>query len=124
MVLKSIGVTGIVLGGIGAIALLTNPGEAGYRQYADVKVETEFKDRICRQVGADLEVWLEGQCHILVSTASPFLAEAIAQQTERQNFYLFSIYQADLALPSPLPTYHVSTIGIFGNYYTYQASKL
>ena len=124
MVLKNIGVTGIILGGIGAIALFTNPGEAGYRQYADAKVENEFKDKICRQVGSDLEVWLEGQCHILVSTASPYLAEAIAQQTERQNFYLFSIYQADLALPAPLPTYHVATIGIFGNYYTYQASKL
>ena len=124
MVFKKSGVTGIILGGVGAIAVLTNPGEAGYRQYTDTKIETELKDKICTQVSSDLGVWLEGQCHILISTASPYLAEAIAQQTERQNFYLFSIYQGDLALPAPLPTYRVATIGIFGNYYTYQTEKL
>ena len=124
MVLKQVGVTGIILGVIGAIALATNPGEAGYRRYTDAKIETELKDEICDRVALDSGAWLEGQCHILISTASPYLAEAIAQQTERQNFYLFSIYQGDLDLPSPLPTYRVATIGVFGNYYTYQAKKL
>ena len=124
MVFKITSAIGIVLGGIGAIALFSNPGESGYQQYADAKIETEFKDQICSQVRSDLSVWLEGQCHILISTASSYLSEEIAQQTERKNFYLFSIYQADLTLPSPLPTYRVATIGIFGNYYTYQAEEL
>ncbi|MEL6496509.1 MAG: DUF4359 domain-containing protein [Cyanobacteria bacterium J06623_7] len=124
MALRKIGIVGAVLGGIGAIAVVTNPGEAGYQQYTDAKIKTELKDRICTQVAEDLGVWLEGQCHILIGTASPYLAEAIAEQTERQNLYLFSIYQADLTLPTPLPTYRVATIGVFGNYYTYQAEKL
>ena len=124
MVLKKVGIVGIIATGIGAIALATNPGVAGYRQYADSKIKTESKEKICTQVALDAGGWLEGQCHILISTASPYLAEAITQQTERQNFYLFSIYQADLSLPKPLPEYHVATIGIFGNYYTYQAKKL
>ena len=124
MVLKKVGIAGIIVGSIGAIACVTNPGVAGYRQYADDKIKTEIKEKICTQVAADVGVWLEGQCHILVSTASPYLAEAISQQTERQNFYLFSIYQADLSLPTPLPKYHVATLGIFGNYYTYRAKKL
>jgi len=124
MVLKKIGIAGIIAGGIGAIALVSNPGEAGYRQYAEHKLKTEIKDKICAQVAEDVGVWLEGQCHILIGTASPYLAEAISQQTERQNFYLFSIYQADLSLPTPLPKYHVATVGVFGNYYTYQAKKL
>lgn len=124
MTLKKIGTAGIVLAGIGAIAMATNPGEAGYQKYAGEKIKTELKDKICSQVAVDLGVWLEGQCHILISTASPYLAEVISQQTQRQNFYLFSIYQGDLTLPEPLPKYHVATIGIFGNYHTYQAKKL
>ncbi|MEL6927590.1 MAG: DUF4359 domain-containing protein [Cyanobacteria bacterium J06600_6] len=124
MVFKKIGIAGIVAAGVGAIAVVTNPGIGGYRQYADDKVKTEIKEKICTQVATDVGAWLEGQCHILVSTASPYLAEAISQQTTRQNFYFFSIYQADLALPAPLPGYHVATIGVFGNYYTYQAKKL
>jgi hypothetical protein len=124
MVFKKIGTVGIILGGIAAIAMATNPGEAGYRKYASGKIKTELKDKICTQVAEDLGVWLEGQCHILISAASPYLAEVIGQQTQRQNFYLFSIYQGDLSLPEPLPKYHVATIGIFGNYHTYQAKKL
>jgi hypothetical protein len=124
MVLKKVGTLGMIVAGIGAIALITNPGEAGYRKYADDKIKTELKTKICTQVAEDLGVWLEGQCHILISTASPFLADAISQQTQRQNFFLFSIYQGDLALPAPLPKYHVATIGIFGNYHTYQVKKL
>ncbi|MEO1671047.1 MAG: DUF4359 domain-containing protein [Cyanobacteria bacterium J06631_2] len=118
------GIAAIIAGMIGAIALATNPGEMGYRQYVDAKIKTELKDRVCAQVAADLGVWLESQCHILISTASPHLAEAIATQTERENFYLFSLYQGNLSLPTPLPKYQVATIGIFGNYYTYKAEKL
>ena len=88
------------------------------------KFKTEIKDKICTQAASDLGGWLEGQCHVLISTASPYLAEAISQQTTRQNFYLFSIYQVDLSLPTPLPEYHVATIGVFGNYYTYEAKQL
>ena len=124
MALKKVGAIGIVVAGIGAIAFATNPGEAGYRKYTDTKIKTELKDKICARVAVDLGVWFEGQCHILIASASPYLAEAIGQQTTRQNFYLFSIYQADLALPAPLPKYHVETIGIFGSYYTYRAEKL
>ncbi|MEO1464879.1 MAG: DUF4359 domain-containing protein [Cyanobacteria bacterium J06631_6] len=124
MAISKLGVAGIITGGIGALAVTTNPGAAGYRQYVEIKIKTELKDQICTQVAEDLGAWLESQCHLLIGTASPYLTEAIASQTERQNFYLFSLYQADLSLPAPLPEYQVATIGIFGNYYTYQAEKL
>ena len=110
--------------GIGAIAWATNPGEAEYRKYVDAQIKSELKDKICTQVAEDIGVWLEGQCHLLITTASPYLAEAIGQQTKRYNFYFLSIYQGDLSLPAPLPQYRVATIGILGNYYTYQAKKV
>ena len=124
MVFKQFGIVGIIATGIGAIALVTNPGTRGYRQYADNKIKTEIKEKICTQIAEDAGIWLESQCHVLIGAASPYLAEAISQQTTRQNFYLFSVYQADLSLPPPLPQYHVTTIGIFGNYYIYEAKKL
>ena len=116
--------TGAIIIGLGAIAFLTNPGQQKYRQYADAVLRTELQDRVCTQVSEDLTQWLENQCYVLVSTASPYLAEVVTQQTTRHNFLLFSIYRADLPLPSPLPTYHLETIGILGSFYTYQAKKL
>ena len=124
MTVKNISISGIIIIGISAIAFLTNPGEKGYQKYADATLKTKLKDKICTQVSEDLGVWLEGQCHLLVNSASPYLAQIVQQQTKRQNFLLFSIYQADLPLPSPLPSYHLATIGVLGNFYTYQAEKL
>lgn len=123
MALKNIGIGGIVAIGIGAIAFLTNPGEQKYLQYADATLKTKVKDKVCAQVSKDLGVWLEGQCHILINTASPYIAEVIVRQTRRDNFLLFSIYQTDLPLPAPLSDYHLETIGVFGNFYIYQAQK-
>jgi len=124
MAFKKFGVGGIILLSIGAIALFTNPGEDKYKKYANATIQTKLKDEVCNQGGKDLGEWLEGQCHILITTASPYLSEVINQQTKRQNFLLFSIYQADLSLPSPLSQYRLSTMGIFGNFYIYQATKL
>ncbi len=121
---KISGVMGIIIIGLGAIAFITNPGEKGYQKYAEATFKTRFKDKVCAQVMEDWGVWLESQCHIVVNTASPYLTQIVSQQTERQNFLLFSIYQADLPLPSPFPTYHLETVGILGNFYTYQAKKL
>ena len=123
MAFKNLGIVGIIAMGIGAIAFVTNPGEQQYQEYADLTLRTKIKDKICEQVSQDLGVWLEGQCHIIVTTASPYIAEVISQQTERNNFILFSIYQTDLSLPSPLSNYHLETIGAFGNFYIYQAQK-
>ena len=122
--LRNANIAGILLIGLGAIAILTNPREQGYQKYASSTLNTQLKDKVCTEVAEELGAWLEGQCHIIVNTASPYLSEVIARQTRRQNFLLFSIYQADLPLPSPLPNYYVETIGIFGNFYTYKAEQL
>lgn len=121
---KIIGTSGIITLGLGAIAFLTNPGQQGYQKYADATLKTKLKDQVCQQVTEEVSPWLEGQCHILINTASPYLAQVVNQQTIRQNFFLFSIYQADIPLPAPLPSYHLETLGVLGNYYTYQAKKL
>jgi hypothetical protein len=121
---NNIGVVGTIALGIGAIAWFTNPGEQKYQQYADATIKTELKDKVCVQVAEDMGVWLEGQCHLLINAASPYLVDIVNQQTERRNFLLFSIYQADLPLPTPLPDYQLETIGILGNFFIYRTEKL
>ena len=121
---KNASILGVLAIGLGAIAVLTNPREESYQKYANLTLKSQLKDKVCDRVSEEIGSWLEGQCQTIVDTASPYLAEVISQQTTRQNFLLFSIYQADLPLPNPLPDYHVETIGILGNFYTYQAKKL
>ena len=124
MALRNTSIAVIMLLGLGAIAAFTNPGEQGYKRYTSTILKERLEDEVCPEIAKDLGPWLEGQCYILVNTTSPYLAEAIAQQTKRQNFVIFSIYQADLPLPSPLPSYQIATIGILGKFYTYQAREL
>ncbi|MEL6442391.1 MAG: DUF4359 domain-containing protein [Cyanobacteria bacterium J06621_8] len=124
MTFKSLGIGGAILISLGAIAFVTNPDQQSYQKYAGKEIQTNVKDKVCAQVATDLGVWLEGQCHILITTAGPYLAEIINQQTTRHNFLLFSLYQADLTLPSPIPEYRLRTVGILGNFYVYQAQKL
>ena len=124
MALKKIGIGGILMLAIGAIAVATNPGSEKYQEYAQNAIQTRFKDKVCAQVAEDLGIWIEGQCQILITTASPYLAEVVDQQSTRQNFFFFSVYQADLTLPKPLPEYRLQTLGILDNFYIYQAQKL
>ncbi|MCC0179327.1 DUF4359 domain-containing protein [Waterburya agarophytonicola K14] len=122
--LRNTSIFGIVAIALGAIAIFTNPQEENYQKYANITLKTQLKDKVCTQVTEELGALLESQCHIIVDTASPYLAEVIDRQTTKQNFLLFSIYQADLSFPSPLSDYHIETIGILGNFYTYQVKKL
>lgn len=122
--LRNTSIAGIIVIGLGAIAFFTNPQEPGYQKYANKTLKSQLKEKVCTQVAEELGAWLEKQCHTIVDTSSPYLAEVVNQQTTRKNFLLFSIYQADIPLPTPLPDYHIETIGILGNFYTYQAEKL
>ena len=122
--LKTKSIAGIMLIGLGAIAFLTNPQEQSYQRYADATLKDRLKEKVCAQVTEELGAWLESQCHTVVNASSPYLAQVVSQQTTRKNFLLFSIYQADLPLPTPLPDYHIETLGILGNFYTYQAKQL
>ena len=122
--LQHIGVGGTILIGLGGIMFLTNLGQQGYEQYAERALDTHLKEEVCAEASQKLGKWLQNQCYNLVDTARPHLTQIIIQQTTRTNFILFSIYQTDLPLPDPFPNYHLETIGILGNFYTYQADEL
>ncbi|MDJ0899337.1 MAG: DUF4359 domain-containing protein [Xenococcus sp. MO_188.B8] len=108
---------GLILSG--SILLITNPGNRNYEQYASTKLNNYLKDNVCSEATKNLRK----PCLILVDLARPQLNFAIANQTQRQNFLFFSIYQTDLSIPSALPDYHFETLGIFDKFYTYSAES-
>jgi hypothetical protein len=119
-------VIGIVLGGIAGILLTTNPNRLDYEQYASRTLTTYLKNNVCAQAQASIEVQalLRGYCKMLVDTGHPFLQEAIATNTTRKNFLIFSVYQTELLFPPPLPSYHFSTVGFLNKLYIYEALEM
>lgn len=115
---------GIVLAGLGVAMALTNPGQNAYEQYASATLNDYLKKNVCTQVSSGLSQFLESQCYSLVDTARPQLSQIIARNTKRQNFIVFSLYQTDLFLPSALPNYQVKTVGVFQNFFIYEAVGL
>ncbi len=101
----------------GSILVITNPGQGNYEEYASKQLNIYLKESVCPEIAKQLR----NPCLILVDLARPQLNSAIANQTQRQNFLLFSIYQTDLSIPSALPDYHFETLGIFDKFYTYCA---
>lgn len=107
---------------------IANPGKEDYEQYATDELAIYAKDNVCPKVseelGQELGGVLQSYCKSLIDSARPQIRLLISQQTTQHNYLLFSIYETELALPSPIPSYHFETIGILQNFYTYQAEEI
>jgi hypothetical protein len=118
------GVGGIGLLGFSGLMALTNPAQRDYEAYATEELTSYLKENVCTQVAQELQGLLESYCKSLIDTGQPHLHQLIVQQTTRRNFLLFSIYQTQLSLPSPIPGYEFQTLGIFQQFYTYDAEQI
>lgn len=126
------GIGGVALVGLGGAMALTNPPKDAYEEYAVQKLSTYLKDEVCAKAPNQLDFlpknseFLQNQCKSLVDTTRPQIQELISQKTQRQNLIIFSIYRSDLnakAILPTLPDYHFETVGVFQNFFTYQANK-
>lgn len=117
---------GLILLGFGGVMAVTNPGQIAYEHYASDRLSSYLKEDVCMGIGGkgDFIGVLRGQCKNLVDTGQPQIKEIINQTTKRQNFFLFSIYQTELSLPSPVPSYQFETIGFLQNFYTYHVIEM
>lgn len=117
-------VGGIVMAGVGIIFALCNPGQKAYEKYATTTLSQYLKEQVCEDApqigGGD---FLRNQCYTLVDTSRPQIEQLISRKTQRNNFIVFSIYETDLSLAAPLPSYHFETIGVLQNFYIYEADK-
>ncbi|HAG83010.1 MAG TPA: hypothetical protein DCL61_18075 [Cyanobacteria bacterium UBA12227] len=125
--ITAIGGMGLV--GLGASMALTNPSRETYEQYAVERLTTYLKEDVCTQAPKQLDFlpqnpeFLQRQCKSLVDTGRPQIRQIISQTTDQQDFILFTIYRTDLNLNPLLPAYHFETVGVFQNFYTYQANQ-
>lgn len=134
-------VLGIGLVG-GAIALLvTNPKQAAYEDYAVTQLKSQLDKELCKESPA----LLESGCTTLVNTSDGLLKATVSASTTRRNYYVLSIYESDLdptaainqipfdqVIPGlslsignaeGLPSYHAKTVGILGQFITYEAKQ-
>lgn len=127
MVVKHLGIakiTGLLaLLGLGTVMVLTNPGQTPYEEFAVQKLSEYGKTQVCNTLPNVLGNSLREQCSTMVDTTRPHLKPLIGNNTKRQNFLLFSLYQTDLAIGPMIPTYHFETIGVFQTFFVVKAEK-
>jgi hypothetical protein len=119
----------IGVGALGALMASTNPGQDEFESYALGQMKTELCARVPMGFGKD--------CPRFLDENQTSVKEMIRKNTQRKDYYFFSQYQTQLSLRSilpegampllslvPIPTgYDLETVGVFGNFYIYQAQS-
>lgn len=119
----------IGVGALGALMVSTNPSPDEFEAYA----LEQMKSQLCKQVPAGFGK----ECPGFLEQNKVSVKKMIRENTQRRDYYFFSRYQTSLSLRSvlpqdvmpflslmPIPTgYDLETIGIFGNFYIYQAQS-
>jgi hypothetical protein len=114
----------MVLAGLGGAMFATNPGPTAYDNYATERLSDYLQETACPQAGETLQQ----PCEDLLENNKSELKQLIANNTERENFWLFSIYRTNLSFNLPiigplLPSYHFETVGVFSGFHTYKAER-
>ncbi len=119
----------IAVGALGALMASTNPSPDEFEAYA----LEQMKTKLCTQVPAGFGK----ECPRFLEENKVSVKEIIRENTQRRDYYFFSHYKTSLSLRSvlpqdampllslmPIPTgYDLETVGIFGNFYIYQAQS-
>lgn len=126
----SLAIAGTTLAGLAGFMLASNPGSAGYENYATEKLSSYLINDGCPQLSSQQEIpekiakFVEKNCISIVKSNRSQIEKIVANNTKRQNFLFFSVYRTDFAFRGSLPDYHFETVGLFQNYYLYKAEKL
>jgi len=105
---------------LGAAMAATNPNQAQYNQFAAQKTATFIQNDICEapiDIPDILRSFLRGGCSAWASSSQSGITNYIDQNTERQNFILFSHYT------TKLPTHRLKAVGIFEQFYLYDVRR-
>jgi hypothetical protein len=101
-----------------------NPSQQDYERYASESLASYLKERVCPQAPLAFNGALRSYCKTLVDTGRPHINTLINRTTTRQNFVLFSLYETQLALPSPLRGYQFQILGVMREFFIYEAREL
>ncbi|HEY9621211.1 MAG TPA: DUF4359 domain-containing protein [Crinalium sp.] len=112
--------------GVGGAMALTNPGPSAYEEFATQQLTAYLKTNTCSQAPRVLGNFLGDECARLLDKNQDEIQKFISQNTGRQNYVVFSIYQTNLEVRDfgpVLPSYHFETVGVFNTFHIYKAVK-
>jgi hypothetical protein len=115
----AVSVGGLAIVGLGIGMAVTNPKPSAYNSFAAKKLAQYLQEKVCD----DVPNLLQQQCRNFANAGQDRFKKIAADTTERQNFVFFSIYETDISTPPGIPSYHFSTVGIFNQFYIYEAEK-
>ena len=110
-----------VLVAIGGLLAATNPGSAAYEEFATRAAISYLKTEACAK--APSVFGLQKLCQSELESNQVKIKQIIHDGTERQNFVVLSLYTTDLSISPDLPSYHVESIGVLGQFMIYRTQK-
>jgi hypothetical protein len=117
----------LTVAGLGLAASLVwfNPDQQAFEAYATGQLSHYLEANLCRDLASPLEQLMGLSCGDLLTANQGVLHQVIRDRTQRYNLALFSVYRTTLALPSfgMLPTYHIDTLGIWGQFYIVKVTQ-
>jgi hypothetical protein len=118
--------------GLGVAMAVTNPNQESYNQYAAQRLAQYLQEEECVKI----EDSLRDLCQLLErEQGQSLLRQLVSQNTERQNYFLFSIYKTNLSTRDVVPSflsgllalpslsYEFETVGLFSNFQIYRAER-
>ncbi len=111
----------VLLGVLGGVMVATNPSRDRYKDYAAKQMNSYVKKEVCSDVE---QSFLRDQCENAVDVGRNQMGNLIDDSTQRDNYFLFSIYTTEFNVPVPnIDNQKFVTIAVFNNFWTYQADK-
>jgi hypothetical protein len=105
---------GIAVAGIGVVLALTNPSPITYHRYAAKTVSLFVMRDLCEgrsQPPKILEAYTTEGCQAIASQGENAILSFIENNTDYQNFILFSLYTTEL------PVRSLRVLGIFNKFF-------
>lgn len=119
--LKIVTIAGVMLVGVGGLLAATNPGQAAYDEFATQAAIVYLKAEACAK--APTAFGLQKLCQSELESNQSKIKKIIDDGTQRQNFVVFSLYATDLSISPDLPSYHVESVGVLGQFILYKTQK-
>jgi len=121
------------IGGGAVLALLVgtlaiaNPSQRDYEEFAVEQLSYHLRNTVCNQLPPEFEQFAS-ECRslgqTLIDIGRPQFQQLIFEQTERQDYILFSIYRTRLSFSTLTPIYQFHTLGILQQFYVYDVQQL
>ena len=120
---------GLLLAGIAAGLVGTNPGPGAFEEFASERLSDMIREEFCHPGGLPLMLRLMIQdCPGLVHAQKPALGRIALEHSRRFNLGLLSLYRTEVGgqriLPNwRLPRYEALTLGVAGQLIVLRASE-